>query len=93
MTPQECILDTVLRARGILSEYIEPGPQDCHRTISRLFSLLDDQELTTALNLMNLEAVRSAMTQAATVKISPAALSSTPRAKHLGEAATRNSGA
>jgi len=63
MTPQECILDSVMRARGILGEYIEPGPHDCNRTIGRLFELFDDLQLTTALNVMNLEAIRAALAE------------------------------
>ena len=38
MTPQEshqqCILDAVLRAHGILADYVEQGPRHCKTTIS-----------------------------------------------------------
>jgi len=68
MTPQECILDTVTRARGFLSEYIEPGPHDCDKTIGTLFALFDDQELTIAINILNLETIRAAMSDAERMK-------------------------
>jgi len=61
MTPQECVLDAVLRARGILAQYIEPGPHDCGQTLARLFVIFDDEELTNAVNVLNLETVRAAM--------------------------------
>jgi hypothetical protein len=61
MTPQECVLDAVLRARGILAQYIEPGPHDCGQTLARLFVIFDDEELTNAANVLNLETVRAAM--------------------------------
>jgi hypothetical protein len=73
MTPQECVLDAVMRARGILSQHIEPGPHDCDKTISRLFALFDDQELATAINILNLEVIRTAMAKAEPVKHSPSA--------------------
>ncbi len=44
MTPQECVLDAVLRAQGILAEYIEPGRHDCEQTITRLFDIFDDRD-------------------------------------------------
>ncbi len=59
MTPQECVLDAVLRVQGILAQYIEPGPHDCEQTLSRLFAVLDDQELIAAVNIMNLESVKA----------------------------------
>ncbi|MBB5050568.1 hypothetical protein HNQ36_000516 [Afipia massiliensis] len=72
MTPQESVLDAVLRARGILAEYIEPGPRDCAQTLSRLFVIFDDEKLTTAINILSLEAVSAAMAEADTTKRSPA---------------------
>ena len=63
MTPQECILDAVTRARGILGEYIEPGPHDCNKTIGRLFELFDDVQLKTAIDVMNLEAIVAEMSE------------------------------
>jgi hypothetical protein len=65
MTPQESVLDAVLRARGILTEYIEPGPRDCAQTLSRLFEILDDDKLATAINILNLEAVGTVMAEPA----------------------------
>lgn len=59
MTPQECVLDAVLRAQGILAEYIEPGQHDCEQTISRLFDIFDDQTLTSAVNTLNLDLARA----------------------------------
>jgi hypothetical protein len=55
MTPQECVLDAVLRAQGILAEYLEPGPHDCEQTLARLFDVLDDEKLMRAVNRLNLE--------------------------------------
>lgn len=72
MTPQESVLDAVLRARGILAEYIEPGPRDCAQTLSRLFVIFDDEKLTTAINILSLEAVSAAMAEADTTKRSRA---------------------
>ncbi len=54
MTPQECVLDAVLRAQGVLAEYIEPGSHDCEKTINRLFDIFDDEKLMTAVNKLNL---------------------------------------
>lgn len=64
MTHQERVLDAVLRAQGLLAQYIEPGPHDCAQTLSRLFLIFDDQELTTAVNLLNLETAGAAMAAA-----------------------------
>lgn len=61
MTSQECVIDAVLRAQGVLADYIESEPRDCARTLSRLFVIFADDELTGAVNALNLEAVRSAM--------------------------------
>jgi hypothetical protein len=58
MTPQECVLDAVLRAQGILAEYIEPGPHDCEKTINRLFDIFDNEQLMIAVNKLNLDMVR-----------------------------------
>lgn len=81
MTPQESVLDAVLRARGILAEYIEPGPRDCAQTLSRLFLIFDDEKLTTAINILSLEAVGAAMTNASKSKHAPA---SPPRRRTSG---------
>ncbi|MES2600893.1 MAG: hypothetical protein V4602_08810 [Pseudomonadota bacterium] len=70
---QECVLDAVLRARGILAQYIEPGPHDCAQTLSRLFVIFDDDRLATAINLLNLETAGAAMTEAEAAKRSPTA--------------------
>ena len=59
MTPQECVLDAVLRAHGILADYVEQGPRHCQATIARLFAVLDDQELIAAVNAINLESMKS----------------------------------
>lgn len=65
MTPQECVLDAVLRAQGILAEYIEPGPHDCERTINRLFDIFDDEKLMIAVNKLNLDLAQSQLRTAA----------------------------
>lgn len=65
MTPQETsgdsaqarVLDAVLRAHGILADYLEQGPRKCEQTLARLFAVLDDQELIAAVNKMNLESL------------------------------------
>ena len=48
--------DTVLRAledaRRILGEYIEPGPRDATRTVERLLTLLDRNDVVHALDRM-----------------------------------------
>lgn len=58
---QECVLDAVLRTRGILAQYIEPGPRDCGQTLARLFAIFDDDRLTNAINLLNLQTIGAAM--------------------------------
>ncbi|MBX9821339.1 hypothetical protein [Afipia birgiae] len=70
-SPQECVLDAVLRARGILAQYIEPGPHDCGQTLARLFVIFDDEELTNAVNVLNLEAAGAAMAAAKRSTTSP----------------------
>jgi hypothetical protein len=57
MTPQECVLDAVLRAQGILAEYVKPGSHDCEKTINRLFDIFDDEKLMIAVNKMNLDMI------------------------------------
>jgi hypothetical protein len=46
--------DTLIRAledaRRILGEYIEPGPRDAARTVERLLSVLDKNEVVHALD-------------------------------------------
>jgi hypothetical protein len=69
MTPQECVLDAVLRAQGILAEYIEPGRHDCEQTIGRLFDIFDDQTLTSAVNTLNLNLARAQFGTAAEGKL------------------------
>lgn len=61
MTSQECVIDAVLRAQGVLADYIESEPRDCARTVSRLFVIFADDELTSAVNALNLEAIRAVM--------------------------------
>jgi hypothetical protein len=56
MTPQDHVLDAVLRAQGILADYIEPGPHDCEQTLARLFGILNDEKLMRAVNALNLKA-------------------------------------
>jgi len=56
MTPQDHVLDAVLRAQGILADYIEPGPHDCEQTLARLFGILNDDKLMRAVNTLNLQA-------------------------------------
>lgn len=56
MTPQDHVLDAVLRAQGILADYVEPGPHDCEQTLARLFGILNDEKLMRAVNALNLKA-------------------------------------
>lgn len=72
MTPQEYLLDAVLRAQGILAEYLESGPRDCSQTLSRLFVIFADDGLTDAVNILNLETVGKAMKAADLPSHSPA---------------------
>jgi hypothetical protein len=55
MTPQECVLDAVLRAQGIWAAYVEQRPRDCQQTLNRLFDVLDDDKLMIAVNRLNLQ--------------------------------------
>lgn len=68
MTPQEQVLDAVLRAQGILEQHIEQGSSDCRQTLGRLFALFDDEELTVAVNILNLETIARAMSDAANLR-------------------------
>lgn len=61
MTAQEHVLDAVLRAQGVLADYIEPGPRDCAQTLTKLYAIFADDRLTNAVNILNLEAVHAAM--------------------------------
>ncbi|MDO8980634.1 MAG: hypothetical protein Q7V17_15505 [Afipia sp.] len=71
MTAQEHVLDAVLRAQGVLADYIEPGPRDSAQTLSRLYAIFADDKLTKAVNVLNLEAVGAAMAEAETAIRSP----------------------
>lgn len=59
MTSQECVIDAVLRAQGVLTDYVESEPRDCAKTLSRLFAIFADEDLTDAVNALNLQAVRA----------------------------------
>ncbi|CAN5352441.1 hypothetical protein BH10PSE11_BH10PSE11_31430 [soil metagenome] len=72
MTPQECVLDAVLRAQGVLTQYIEPGPRDCATTLSRLFVIFADDKLSNAVNILNLETVGTALAEADNAGQAPA---------------------
>lgn len=61
MTSQECVIDAVLRAQGVLTDYVESEPRDCAKTLSRLFAIFADEDLTDAVNALNLQAVRAEM--------------------------------
>lgn len=56
LSPQDHVLDAMLRAQGILADYIEPGPHDCEQTLARLFGILNEDKLMIAVNTLNLEA-------------------------------------
>lgn len=71
MTAQEHVLDAVLRAQGVLADYIEPGPRDCAQTLSRLYAIFADDKLTKAVDILNLEAIYAEMAEAAAPKRSP----------------------
>ena len=49
---QEILLRAVEDAQRILAEYIEPGPRDPARTVERLLAVLDNQNMTHALDRM-----------------------------------------
>jgi hypothetical protein len=76
MTPQECVLDAVLRAQGILAEYIEPGSHDCEKTINRLFDIFDDEQLMIAVNRLNLDMVRPRLSSETSANEGPFEVSS-----------------
>lgn len=61
MTSQECVIDAVQRAQGVLADYIETNPRDCAKTLERLFVIFTDDELTRAVDTLNLEAVLAVM--------------------------------
>jgi hypothetical protein len=50
MTDQELVLDSLMKARLIISEYIEPGPRDAKRTLGVLILILEDEVLGTAMD-------------------------------------------
>jgi hypothetical protein len=41
MTNSQIIMKAMREARGILADYVEPGPRDCEATINRLLAVLD----------------------------------------------------
>lgn len=49
---QDILLRAIEDAQRILAEYIEPGRRDPERTIERLLAVLDNQNLTHALDRM-----------------------------------------
>lgn len=61
MTSQECVIDAVLRAQGVLTDYVESEPRDCAKTLSRLFAIFADEDLTDAVNALNLDAIHAMM--------------------------------
>jgi hypothetical protein len=48
MTDQELLISTLRKAGQILCEYLEPGPRDADETITQLIAVLDNQELSGA---------------------------------------------
>ena len=50
---QDTVLRTVLDARRILGEYIEPGPRDPAQTVERLLAVLDREDFVHALDRIN----------------------------------------
>ena len=52
-TDQDNVLRTVLDARRILGEYIEPGPRDPAQTVERLLAVLDREDFVHALDRIN----------------------------------------
>jgi hypothetical protein len=49
---QETLMRAVEEARGILGEYIKPGPGNPTRTVERLLAVLDRNEVIRALDRM-----------------------------------------
>lgn len=74
MTSQECVIDAVQRAQGVLADYVETDPRDCAKTLSRLFAIFTDDELTRAVDALNLEAVLAMMEQSEAHQPSPKSL-------------------
>ena len=50
---QDTLVRAVEDARGILGEYIEPGPRDATRTVQRLLAVLDRSDVVHALDRVN----------------------------------------
>ena len=73
MTSQECVIDAVQRAQGVLANYIETDPRDCAKTLERLFAIFTDDDLTRAVDTLNLEAVFAMMEESA-IQPSPTSL-------------------
>ena len=47
---QETLIRAIEDARRILGEYIEPGPRDATRTVERLLTVLDRNDVVHALD-------------------------------------------
>lgn len=74
MTSQECVIDAVQRAQGVLANYVETDPRDCTKTLERLFAIFTDDDLTRAVDTLNLEAVFAAMEESEAIQPAPTSL-------------------
>ena len=50
---QGTIIVAVELARRILSNYVEPGPQDAKQTVNRLLAVLDNDDVVMAFGRLN----------------------------------------
>ena len=49
MTDQALLISTLREAGRIIGEYIEPGPRDAEKTLTRLIGVLETQDLARAI--------------------------------------------
>jgi len=55
MSPEQRVLEAVVKAQEILGKYIEPGVHECESVVDELIVVFDDETLMVAINQMNLQ--------------------------------------
>jgi hypothetical protein len=59
MTDQQLLIAAFHEAGWVVAEYLEPGPRDADKTIQKLISILDRQDLAEAMaRLENVHGLR-----------------------------------
>jgi hypothetical protein len=53
MNDQQLLVAALNEAGRIIAEYLEPGPRDADKTIQKLISILDRQDLAAAMTRMD----------------------------------------